>query len=328
MGAQGYNGSVKSSVDVVDAAAVLRPGRRIAGHAAVLLPHRLTGEVDWASFEELLTRTAAAGLTAAVNMDTGFVQLLDSATRAEVLAVTARIAGPGFLAGAYVADLPGDRFAADKYAAAMDEIAAQGGVPVIFPSHGLNALDPAAWVAAHERFGDRSGRFIAFELGTMFVPYGRIYPLEAYRGLLGIAACAGAKHSSLSRQAEWNRLALRDELRPEFSVLTGNDLAIDMVCYGSDYLLGLAAFAPDLFARRDALWEAGDPAFAELNAALQRLGAFAFRDPVPAYRHDAAMWLKLRGWITSDAVAPGAPMRPDADRQVLRELVAALGAFS
>ncbi len=207
----------------------------------------------------------------------------------------------------------------------MDAIAEHGGVPVVFPSHGLNALDPAAWVAAHERFAERNDRFIAFELGSMFVPYGRIYPLEAYRGLLGITACVGAKHSSLSRQAEWDRLALRDAVRPDFAVLTGNDLAIDMVCYGSDYLLGLAAFAPDLFARRDALWEKGDPAFGELNDALQRLGTFAFRDPVPAYRHDAAMWLELRGWITSDAVAPGAPTRPDADRAVLRELASQLG---
>ena len=50
-------------------------------------------------------------------------------------------------------------------------------------------------------------------------------------------------------------------MRPDFKVFTGNDLAIDMVMYGSDYLLGLSAFAPDAFARRDAMWAAGDPAF-------------------------------------------------------------------
>ncbi len=234
-----------------DARVPLRPRRRIAGHAAMLLPHTHTGEVDWTSFEELLARTVAAGLKPAVNMDTGFVQLVDPATRAQALEVTLRIVGPSFLAGAYVADRPGDAFNPDAYTAAMDAIAAHGGVPVVFPSHGLNALDPAAWVDAHKRFAERTDRFIAFELGPMFVPYGRIYPLETYRELLGIAGCVGAKHSSLSRQAEWDRLALRDTIRPDFAVLTGNDLAIDMVCYGSDYLLGLAAFAPDLFARRD-----------------------------------------------------------------------------
>ena len=108
-------------------------------------------------------------------------------------------------------------------------------------------------------------------------------------------------------------------------MLTGNDLAIDMVCYGSDYLLGLAAFAPDLFARRDALWEAGDAAFHALNDVLQCLGTFAFRDPVPAYRHDAAMLLQLRGWIAADAGRTRRPTRPEADLAVLRELAAELG---
>ena len=83
-------------------------------------------------------------------------------------------------------------------------------------------------------------------------------------------------------------------------MLTGNDRAIDMVVHGSDYLLGLATFAPDWFAARDAAWTAGDRAgFAQRNDLLQYLGQFAFRDPVPAYRHSAAEFLRLRGWIAS-----------------------------
>jgi hypothetical protein len=113
-------------------------------------------------------------------------------------------------------------------------------------------------------------------------------------------------------------------VRPEFLVLTGNDLAIDMVMYGSDYLLGLSTFAPDLFARRDALWAAGDPAFHELNDVLQYLGFFAFRAPVPAYKHSAAMFLHLRGWIATDRTHPNSPTRPAADREVLREIAARL----
>ena len=94
--------------------------------------------------------------------------------------------------------------------------------------------DPGAWqVGAYRLFLPAAtsvagvDRFIAFELGDMFVPYGRIYSLDAYRGLMGIPSCIGAKHSSLSRQAEWARLALRNEVRSDFSVFTGNDLAID-----------------------------------------------------------------------------------------------------
>ena len=82
----------------------------------------------------------------------------------------------------------------------------------------------------------------------MFAPFGAIYDLETYGGLLGVSACVGAKHSSLNRQLEWERIRLRDAIRPDFKVFTGNDLAIDMVIYGSDYLLGLSTFVPDLFA--------------------------------------------------------------------------------
>lgn len=291
----------------------------------MLLPHLADGTVDWPSFRSLLARTVDAGLTPAVNMDTGFVQLLSADTRRTVLATTAEVLADlpdagrqdRFMAGAFVPDRPRDRFALDRYRAELASVQEAGGTPVVFPSHGLNALDPTAWVEAHRSFARDADRFVAFELGAQFVPYGRIYPLDAYQGLLEIDACIGAKHSSLSRIEEWDRLARRDAVRPDFHVFTGNDLAIDMICWGSDYLLGLAAFAPDHFARRDAAWAAGDPAFHELNDRLQYLGAFSFRAPVPAYRHDAAMFLHHRGWITSPRVPGGAPTRPASDREVL-----------
>ncbi|MCB1015946.1 MAG: dihydrodipicolinate synthase family protein [Acidimicrobiales bacterium] len=313
----------------------VRAGRAPWGCAAVLLPHHADGSVDRASLRSLLARTVGAGLTPAVNMDTGFVQLLDPRTRAEVLATAAEaLAGTPtrhpapFLAGAFVADRPGDPFDLDAYRAALAAVTAAGGTPVVFPSHGLNALDPDAWVEAHRALAAEVDQFVAFELGDQFVPYGRIYPLDAYRGLLEIDACIGAKHSSLSRAAEWDRLALRDAVRPDFHVLTGNDLAIDMICWGSDYLLGLAGFAPDHFARRDAAWATGDPAFHELNDRLQYLGAFSFRDPVPAYRHDAALFLHHRGWIASPTVPERAALRPASDLDVLGLIAADLEAGS
>ena len=53
---------------------------------------------------------------------------------------------------------------------------------------------------------------------------------------------------------------------------------------------------------------------------LQYLGFFAFRAPVPAYKHTAAMFLQLRGWIGCDATHPRSPTRPESDRDVLREI--------
>ena len=311
-----------------DPIGLLRPRRRITGMSAILLPLTADGALDRAALEAHIARTAAAGLTPAVNMDTGYVQLLDRATQDEILDLAGQAAPDGFVAGAFVADAPGDPFDEAAYAEAMDAIARRGGTPVIFPSHGLNGLDPDDWVAGLERLGATVDRFIGFELGPQFVPYGRIYPLEAYRGLLGIRSCIGAKHSSLQRQAEWDRLVLRDAVRPDFLVLTGNDLAIDMVMYGSDYLLGLSTFAPEAFARRDAHWEAGDPRFHELNDLLQYLGQLTFRRPVPGYRHDAAMMLELRGWAASSIVPDGVPLRPESDRAILADILERIEALT
>ena len=298
----------------------VRPRRTIRGMSAVLVPYTADG-ADWAAVEAHVARTHEAGLTPAVNMDTGYVQLLGESDRERVLDLAATVTGGEFVAGAYVADATGDTFDLDAYERAACAIAERGGTPVIFPSHGLNELDDDGWVEAHRAIATHLDRFIGFELGAMFVPYGRIVSLDAYRALVQIPQCIGAKHSSLSRELEWDRLAVRDELRPYFKVFTGNDLAIDMVMYGSDYLLGLSTFAPDVFAKRDAAWLAGDPAFYELNDLLQYLGFLAFRPPVPAYKHSAAMFLKLRGWIGCDDTHPKSPKRPDTDREILADIV-------
>ncbi len=155
----------------------------------------------------------------------------------------------------------------------------------------------------------------------MFHPAGRIFSLDVFERLLDVPNLVGLKHSSLDRDQEWARLAARDARRPEFLVLTGNDLAIDMVTYGSDYLLGLSTFAPDGFAARDRAWAAGDDArFWALNDVLQYLGQLAFRPPVPGYRHDAAMFLAQRGWIGCDRTHPSSPTRPDSDRPLLADI--------
>lgn len=297
--------------------------------SAILLPFAESGGVDWPAFEAHVERTAAAGLVPAVNMDTGYVNLLDAGTKRDVLDRTKRVlGGRPFVAGAFVGGGPGSPFDSEGYARAIEPIVARGATPVIFQSHGLTALPEPELIAAYERLGRHCDAFLAFELGTMFAPFGRIYSLDAYRGLLGIKKCIGAKHSSLSRELEWQRLRLRDERRPDFLVLSGNDLAIDMVMYGSDYLLGLSTFAPDLFARRDRYWLEGDPRFYELNDVLQYLGFLAFRDPVPAYKHSAAMFLKLRGWIDCDDTHPDSPKRPDSDRAILKLIAKRLEAFT
>ena len=314
------------STTILHPAARIKTHRKITGMCAILLPFTDDHVVDWASFERCLSRTVDAGLKPAVNMDTGYVNLLDANTREEVLRRTQAIAGDGgFVAGAFTSDQPGDAFNLDAYRDAIGGVHRYGGTPVIFQTFGLTAQAPGAIVESYNQIGRHAPQFIAFELGTMFAPFGKIYELDVYKGLLQIEQCIGAKHSSLNRELEWRRLQLRDANRPDFLVLTGNDLAIDMVMYGSDYLLGLSAFAPDLFAQRDAMWEEGDPGFYELNDILQYLGFLAFRPPVPAYKHSVAQFLNLRGWIASNATHPQSPERPHSDIEILRDIAHRLG---
>ncbi len=296
-----------------------RVRRKIVGMAAVLLPFTAAGDIDWDSFARLVARTREAGLVPAVNMDTGFGALLSDVERMKVLS----IANDGeFVAAAYVDDEPGAGLDLDAYRRAMATITNLGGTPIVFPSWGLAYVPEGEVAAVFAALARDCDRFLAFELGEMFAAQGRIFTLETYQELLGIRQCVGAKHSSLRRQLEWDRLRLRDRARPDFMVLTGNDRAIDMVTYGSDYLLGLATFAPDWFAARDRAWERrDDTGFWERNDMLQYLGQLAFRDPVPAYRHSAAQFLALRGWVPSDRTHPSSPERPASDIPILEELL-------
>ena len=313
-------------VTTINPAAMIRPNRQITGISAILMPFKDNYEIDWPGLADHVRRTAEAGLTPAVNMDTGFANLITEEERQKVLRLTRCVLDGGeYVAGAFVADNPGDSFDADAYFRQIEGIQGQGGTPIIFQSYGLTQRHGDEIVASYETIAEKTDRFIAFELGTMFAPFGAIYDLETYRGLMLVAKCIGAKHSSLSRQLEWQRIAMRDAVRPDFKVFTGNDLAVDMVIYGSDYLLGLSTFVPDLFAERDAMWLSGDAGFYELNDLIQYLGFLAFRPPVPAYKHSAAQFLKLRGWIDSDRTHRDSPARPQSDIAILRDIAARLG---
>ena len=70
-------------------------------------------------------------------------------------------------------DEQGAPFDADAYHAAVGDITARGGTPVVFPSHGLNGGSEEDWIAALATIGAEVDRFLGFELGAMFVPYGR-----------------------------------------------------------------------------------------------------------------------------------------------------------
>src|SRR5215207_4828355 len=95
---------------------MLKPCRKITGMSAILLPYTESGDVDWAGFESHTVRTSDAGLTPAINMDTGYINLLDDQTRKDVLAHAQTVLGDRpFVAGAFVGDQLGAGFNLDAY---------------------------------------------------------------------------------------------------------------------------------------------------------------------------------------------------------------------
>lgn len=294
-------------------------GRKIQGMSAALLPYELDGGVAVGAFQEHLAATQRAGLMNAVNMDTGYVNLLSNEEKRDVLKWAREALGSGvrFVAGAYIEKEEGE--VVSLYRRQMDEIVKAGGIPILFQSARLHGKTPAETAAIYQEICRGYEQVLGFELGRMFAPNGEIFSEETVRRLMDIPEMKGMKHSSLDRLVEFRRLELRDAHRPDFKIYTGNDLGINMIEYGSDYLLGLATFAPEKFAERDRLWESGNPEYFALSDDLQYLGNVAFRDPVPAYKHSAAVFLQITGRIPSDLTHPKSPKRPLWEAEMLRD---------
>jgi len=297
-----------------------QPRRKVQGIAAALLPYESDGRIAVDAFAKQLITAHRAGLMNAVNMDTGYVNYLTDEEKKDVLHWTRQVLGEGvpFVAGAYIENYAGEDIIA-LYRREIDLIVRLDGIPILFQTARLHRESSERIAQVYREAVRGYTHALAFELGSMFAPNGEIYDLETIRRIMDIPEIRGMKHSSLSRLAELKRLALRDQHRPDFRIYTGNDLGIDMIEYGSDYLLGLAAFAPEKFAERDRLWETGDVGYYAVSDALQHLGNVAFRPPVPAYKHSAAMFLNLVGRIPSDRTHINNPQRPAWESEIMAE---------
>jgi 4-hydroxy-tetrahydrodipicolinate synthase len=302
-----------------------QPRRKVQGIAAALLPFEANGRVAVEAFHKRLRATHRAGLMNAVNMDTGYVNLLSQEERLRVLRWAREALGGNvpFVAGAYIEGQNGD--IVTLYRKQIDAIVAHDGIPILFQTHRLHGNSPAEKAAVYAAASQGYLQVLAFELGPMFAANGEIFDEETIRRLMDIPEIKGLKHSSLDRLTELRRLELRDAQRPDFRIYTGNDLGIDMIEYGSDYLLGLATFTPEKFAERDRQWANDDPAYYALSDALQYLGNVAFRDPVPAYKHSAAVFLQLTGRIPTSLTHAKSTKRPEWEAEILRDCARRLG---
>ena len=305
-----------------------RPRREVKGIAAALLPYEADGRIAVDAFSKLLISAHQAGLINAVNMDTGYVNYLSDREKQQVLEWTRQALGSGvpFVAGAYIENNPGDDIV-DLYRNQLDTIVGVDAIPILFQTARLRGASPEEVAQVYGEVVRGYPHVLAFELGAMFASNGEIYEGETVRRLMDIPEIKGMKHSSLNRLLELERLALRDKYRPDFRIYTGNDLGINLIEYGSDYLLGLAAFASEKFAERDRLWEAGDPAYYALSDALQHLGNVAFRAPIPAYKHSAAIFLNLIGRIPGNRTHPLNPQRPTWELEIMMDCARRLSLF-
>jgi dihydrodipicolinate synthase/N-acetylneuraminate lyase len=303
-----------------------RKPRKVQGIAAALLPYESDGRVAVEAFQKHLVATQRVGLENAVNMDTGYVNYLSEAEKLDVLRWTREALGKDvpFVAGAYIEGQQGA--VTELYRKQMDVIVGFRATPILFQTSQLHGKSAKEKGAIYQETCSGYSDVLAFELGKMFAPNGEIFDTETFLRVMEIPEIIGLKHSSLDRLIELDRLALRDVHRPDFRIYTGNDLGINLIEYGSDYLLGLATFAPEKFAERDRFWETADPRYFALSDSLQHLGNVAFREPVSAYKHSAATFLHLNGRIPSDKTHAKNPQRPIWEPELMRDCVRRLGA--
>jgi hypothetical protein len=294
--------------------------RRPHGIAAVLLPYTPAGAVDRAAFERHVTRTRDAGLDVAVNMDTGFGDLLTPAERDAVLDATRAALGPGprFYAGAFALGAADPR-AAYRYAIA----ASSDAVPCrqIVQCHAMRAMEPAEKAALYADVARATAQgALAFELSPR-CPHGEIWDDESFERLLDVPQLI-TPISVADRALELRRLATRTRAWPSWRVYTSTTRHRPRRIR-QHHLLGLATFAPERFAERDAAPPPGRR-LPRAQRRAQHLGNVGFRaDPrLPAPRRAVPPDHRRPA---SDAIHRRAPRRPAADRALLHDCALRLG---
>src|SRR5437762_8056681 len=115
-----------------------KPGRKVEGIAAALLPFERDGRVAVEAFQNHLRATQRAGLMNAVNMDTGYVNFLSEPEKLEVLGWTREALGAStrFVAGAYIEGQDGE--IVSLYRKQMDAILGHGGIPILVQTERLH----------------------------------------------------------------------------------------------------------------------------------------------------------------------------------------------
>src|SRR5262249_4700544 len=184
----------------------IKPRRKVYGAAAALLPFEVDGRIAVDAFQSHIAATHRAGLTNAVNMDTGYVNYLSNSEKGDVLRWTREVLGPGmpFIAGAYIEGEAGDLVA--LYRREWDRIVGWVGTPIVYQSSRLHGVQPLEKLEVYREICKGFPAVLGFELGPVFAPNGEIFDEDTFCGLMDMPEMKGAKHSSLDRLQELRRL--------------------------------------------------------------------------------------------------------------------------
>lgn len=296
--------------------------------AALSVPVTDAGEIDFARFAQDVARTVEFGIEPAVLMDTYQINHCTQEQQVCGLEVTREVmAGRPFTAGVYIEDEVSGNDLDEIIRAYQRKIelfeTRYGGRPIIFQTAALREADAGTVVRVYREMAKASrGGLKAFELSPVFAPNGWMFPGDSLIEILADEKWEGMKHSSLNPSMEWALLQKIHRLGKR--LYTGNDYDFaSMMFNGSDALLGIATFMPDKFRElANALRDGDRLRFYDLAARMEFLGRVAFRPPVPAYKHSAAMVKQMRGWYPTDHVLPNNPFR--RDRAHKAELLEAL----
>lgn len=297
----------------------LTPSRTIDGAAALPVWLDASGRLDLSGLAARMQDAFAAGLTPAVNLFGGSGDRLGHEQRVDVLTTAAGVArGRRFIAGT----MPTEDAAplATRYGRAVDAVVRQGGSPLLLPIRELTTLDGDALAHLWRQATAGHRGVLVIEMAPAFGAPAPLYTPDVVTRLLDIASLGGLVHASLDRGTEWARVEARDAARPDFRIYSGHERALDMVAYGSDYLLATAGCAPEAFAARDRAWREGAAVGFDLNDALQALATLLHRHPIDGARHGALQWLQARGLVDQASPVPGITLRPDSDLDLYREL--------
>ena len=148
-------------------------GRKVTGMAAMLLPFDDAGRIAEDAYATCFRETVDAGLTPAVNMDTGYVNLLSTEQNRRVLRLAQSVAdGQPFIAGAFVEGRDGD--VADNYRREIDAIVVtMVGPPILFQTSRLHDVPAAQVVDTYARaVADVDTAYVFRAWPNVFAPNG------------------------------------------------------------------------------------------------------------------------------------------------------------